>query len=418
MHTGDVNRVVRRRGTVWYLICGTALLLTACALAPVAAPATTEELVASQTSLPLEAMVLLSTETLSPTSTFTEAATPTLHLTDTPTPPTATATVVIDFPIPDAPAGVDAELWRTAYIDLMITRPISRAAVTEGRLRPSWDNPLDTIVWTMENDIIYAYNREFGFTGELVSDTFGRTWIVRYKLAHSQSDCSSIWDFNQLHVAGESELIMGVQALPLSGVESTGESVALVGQVVGQGQIDLEPYLLPGFDGLSEHDAGIFFGRQNLVFHSFVVRFPTREGYVELNMPLCPEAYCDDPHLFVMLGTRNCADISGRTLMNALDEGSMAYFNSDTLMRLVEGLTPEMLQELRADPDYAPGMSISTAFGTGEHLQSIMGEYFGINLAGGYLPVDIFGAPLLLDPTLLTADAIGPPIGGVLFISH
>ena len=378
------------------------VLAAACSLLPLPLPPVAEATIAPTTNLP-------------PTSTAAQAteAPPTATAEATEAPPTATVqpTVVIDFEIPAAPSGIDEALWKEAYVSLMTTRPTLRKWLESGQMRVFWHTQLDTVAWSVGSDV-YAYNREFGFMGDVVKDAFGRLWIVRRKLTHRQGYCSSIWNFNKLHLPDDSELVMGAQAIV---DESGDDSVAIVGQVVGQEVIDLSPFLIPGFDSLSEYDTGIFYGRENLVFKFFNVRVPTRNGYEELRVPVCPENYCDDKYQISTLSSPGCGKITTGELLDRVETGSMVYFHTGTIRSLPEGTTISTFRELREDPEQKASMSVACAFGTGEHLRLILSKYLAIELSGGYLLDCVDGTPTLFDLNQLTAERITPPVSGVLF---
>lgn len=358
--------------------------------------------------------------TAAPTASAAPSATPTMEPSATPIPPTmtptpeptstpeptATATVVIDFEIPAAPQGIDPELWKTTYINMMTSRPRIKNLVEAGSMTLAWDYGLQTIAGTYGKEG-FAYHQEFGFAGDIVRDTFGKRWIVREKLTMSQTTASSIWAFNQLHIPNSSELVLGAQSIQVD----YGERIAIVGQIIGTERVDLSPYLSESFAAMTEDEAGIFYGGNHLVYEIMVVRVPTSNGSVDLKVPVCPVDYCNDPELIVgyFIG-HSGGIIPVQKVLEASSQGAMVYF-SDIAYTNESLITKEFMLEIyKQQPS---GLSIARAFGNGDLNYLTLGRHFNLNLRGNYVS-DIYGVNSIFDMSALSQENFVGPLSGLL----
>ncbi len=346
--------------------------------------------------------------TAAPTASAAPSATPTMEPSATPIPPTmtptpeptstpeptATATVVIDFEIPAAPQGIDPELWKTTYINMMTSRPRIKNLVEAGSMTLAWDYGLQTIAGTYGKEG-FAYHQEFGFAGDIVRDTFGKRWIVREKLTMSQTTASSIWAFNQLHIPNSSELVLGAQSIQVD----YGERIAIVGQIIGTERVDLSPYLSESFAAMTEDEAGIFYGGNHLVYEIMVVRVPTSNGFVDLKVPVCPVDYCNDPKL--TLGyfiSPSGGSTSVQKILEASRPGSMVYFTLTGSSNETVVSKESYLEVYKKIPLV---VSNFRAFGNGDLNYQTLSRYFNLNLLGNYV-ADLLGANSIFDVSALS----------------
>lgn len=313
---------------------------------------------------------------------------------------------MIDFEIPSAPQGVDQELWKSIYVSMMTSRPRVKNLVEAGSMTLQWDQRLGTMAGRY-GDESFAYNQEFGFTGEIVKDNYGRSWIVREKLSMSQSDAGSIWGFSQLHASNSNELVMGAQAL----WEDYGERIAIVGQVVGTERADLSPYLSDNFASMTEDEAGIFYGGKNLVYEVMVVRVPTSNGFVDLKVPVCPVDYCSNPEMVILLARgRSGGTVTGEKVLEAADVGSMVY------MVYVSYTNESLIPKSAVVAEYAKNkvrFSNARAFGNADLNYMTLSQYFALGLSGNYIS-DYFGIPSIFNLKMLSGDNYLSAVGGIL----
>jgi len=315
--------------------------------------------------------------------------------------------VVIDFEIPAAPAGVDSDMWKTTYIHMMTEKPRIKNLVGAGQMVLQWNPELGTVVGSYGEET-FAYNQEFGFTGEVVKDTFGRSWIVREKLTMSQGDTTTVWNFDQLHVPNSSQLVMGID----SRLVEYGEQVAIVGQVVGTERVDFSPYLSSTFSSLSEADQGIFYEGKNLVYEVVVVRVPTSNGFADLRVPVCPVDYCNDPEIRInFLRGPTGSFMTGEKILEGVDLGSMIYvFNVN--------FTNESIPRsyfISQYEEYSVGLAGSRAFGNGDLLYSTLTKHTGYDELSGQYVSDIKGIESIFNIEMLAADRFLPVLGAALF---
>lgn len=315
--------------------------------------------------------------------------------------------VVIDFEIPAAPAGVDSDMWKTTYIHMMTEKPRIKNLVGAGQMVLQWNPELGTVVGSYGEET-FAYNQEFGFTGEVVKDTFGRSWIVREKLTMSQADVGSVWQFDKLHVSNGNLLIMGVQSEPLG----YGEGVGLVGQIVGTEVVDLEPYLSENYANMSEAELGIFYGGNNLIYQVMIVRVPTGNGSVDLKIPLCPTEYCDNSEMTTsFLVGSNGRLITGGGVLEEIDSGSMVYLNYTNFTS--ESVIPRDFW-VSEHVGHVVRVANFRAFGNGDLVnQTLSSRFPDLGLVGQYVS-DIFGIQSMFDLSKLSESGFLPVPGGIL----
>lgn len=316
--------------------------------------------------------------------------------------------VVIDFEVPLAPVGVEQELWNLTYVKMMTESVRVKNLVQAGTMTLQWDQGLKTMVGTFGEES-FAYNQEFGFTGEIVKDTYGRNWIVREKLSMSQSDTGSIWDYDRLHILNSGELVLGAQSKSYD----FGDDIAVVGQVVGREKVDLSPYLSDNFASMTEDEAGIFYGGKNLVYEVMVVRVPTSNGFVDLKVPICPVDYCSNSEMVTnfLRGHGAGIAITGEKMLEEVDLGSAVYLNYKNYTN--ESAVSKSFW-VDAYKKYKVQLSNSRAFGNGDLNYGTLSQYFDLGLSGNYIS-DIFGIPSIFDLEKLSEENYTTTVVSILY---
>jgi len=76
--------------------------------------------------------------------------------------------------IPLVPEGANGEIWRLACL-----ASLQDETIQEYGWKPEWDSELNTVVWKNSQGVAKAYNRKFGFIGEVAGES---RWIVRRKV--------------------------------------------------------------------------------------------------------------------------------------------------------------------------------------------------------------------------------------------
>lgn len=341
---------------------------------------------------PIEVATEMPTLTMTPEPTITHTSEPTL-----------TPTQEITFDIPDAPPNVDPAIWKEAYLSALQSTPYLKLKIEAGLVKPYWDQSMNTFIWDLGGEK-FGYNPEFKFTGDVVKDMYGNDWIVRKKLLSGQVDNNTIWKFDKLHLAGEPNLVLGVQCVKFNpGIEVN--YCAFVGQVVGRESVNMKAYLTDDFYDANEFEAGIFYGEKNLNFELLVVRFPNSTGTVDLKFPVCISEKCDEPAISETRGTTENI-FTGKEVFDSVKKGSMVYINitsinSNDITFLFGG------DYIKFRNSEVTGQSIHEAFGWGEHLVSTVNEYFNINMLGKPLSEPFVVAPIF-DSDKLLIDKIAP----------
>lgn len=317
---------------------------------------------------------------------------------------------VIDFDIPDAPANADPKIWREAYINGMQTNGFLKLKTQAGLATFYWDTNLNSLVWEV-GDEKFGYNTEFAFTGDIVKDIYNQNWIVRKKLTQEQGAASSIWGYPNLHVKDSSELVLGVECIK----RQSGESCALVGQIVGQVKLDLKPYLIDDFSTLTSSEQGVFADSQNLIFDALVVRVPNNQsGLVELKVPITPETLTD-LEIMASLATFGGSRIPGSEIIRKSNTGNMIYLHFTTSYDLPEGTSVEYFRKLAiTDPEAGKLLGVITAFGMGGMQVDLMvNKFFNSDLSGPFSP-NWDGSPQIFLSEKMTEDKITPLPSGIL----
>lgn len=355
-----------------------------------------------------------SSETIRPTATTqsiniptsTSTSKPTEVPTEVPTKPLTlepTTTEEIDFPIPDAPQGVDPEKWREAYISGMQTNGYLKLKVQAGLVETYWDQKLNTLIWDLGEEK-FGYNQEFGFTGDVVGDIYGKDWIVREKLYQTQSAGTSIWTFDNLHVKNENQLIMGTQCDKKSII---GPSCAVVGQIVGRDTVDFSKYLLSDYFEMSSTEKGkIYESENNFMTEILRLRVPNINGFIELIVPVCPVNYCDSK-ITKSLGSSAARSTlnTGFDLLNNVQLGEMIYIKYGIITN------KEIISSFKwNDNDTSSTMRyFIDAFGTGKLLELVLIKYFNTSFGVEEIPDNFDGTRFIFDLNNLSAHFIVEP---------
>jgi len=343
-----------------------------------------------------------------PTLTSTSTSTPEPTITQTPEP---TSTPTQELVVPDAPKNADPEKWREAYINGFQTGGYIGLKIEAGLAVPTWDPKMETIIWTLGKDK-FGYNSEFKFTGEVVPDIYTDKWIVRKRLIQPSGYANSIREFYSLHVKNSQKLVMGIECLREEELDAT--RCAIVGQVVGQLKIDMSQYLIEDFDSLGYFEAGIFWKRSNLVFDALVVRVPSGYGkFEEIIVSITPEKWSKIKTISDS-STNTGAMRTGEYILNKAKIGSMIYLILGASHGRPDDLTDEQIREmLTKNREWGIRLSITEAFGTGDHVGLLVKKLFNITVYGPYSE-SLSGRPKIFVTDKLVEDHITPGPWGVL----
>jgi hypothetical protein len=348
-----------------------------------------------------------STELINVSSTATQTEIPTPTLTREPTEIPSTATPVIDFPIPEAPPNADVSIWREAYINAMLYELYIRRIADAGNAKPYWDSALKTVVWDLDfGPDKYAYNTEFGFTGRVVTDTYGKEWIVKKVVAAPRT---AVMDYYRLHKTGKNELIMGIQCF-----EKTYDAAfsvlrcLIVGQVVAVETLNMEDALVNPYETVPPKETDILFDNtNNYDFVYLRVRVPAWDSYREVKIPVCPMVHCDNEVVTIQTAKAGY-QMTGSAFLNRIDPGDMVF--AEFGLFRTNPMDPDEFEAQfeNVSEDVRIRQSMFDAFGNGSLLAEVLNREFGLNLSTQF-PDSMSGILPMFDLEKLTQENIVIP---------
>jgi hypothetical protein len=350
-------------------------------------------------------------EVIAITSTTTQTEIPTLTPTPEPTEIPSTATPVIDFSIPEPPSNADADIWRQAYIDVMLNGGYVRLMADAGKVKPRWDGFLKTVVWDLGLDK-YAYNTEFGFTGQVVNDTYGKEWIVKKVVSAPRT---AVIDYYRLHKTGKNELIMGLQCFEKTFDDAVSALRCLiVGQVVGVETLNMEDSLVNNYDSMLPEERGVLFDDTDDYNFSFLqVRVPAWDGFREMRIPICPVRYCGKNVVNIQT-VKAGYEMTGSDFLDRMDPGDMVFVEFGVLRTNPMTREEWAIQFEDAGEDLKIRQSMYEAFGTGSLLVEVFNREFGLNLSTRF-PETITGLLPIFDLEKLSQENIVIPASDFIY---